>query len=185
LPFRVRCRVAARLFETIKLRSPRLALHPAGTRRGARFLLKQALMTEITFYTFADNPLDVARRIAVKAHGQGKQVMIYAPDAAVADSMDRLLWTTPSLGFVPHCRDSDALADETPVLIGGNADALRSADVMINLHHDQPPAFARFARLVEIIGQDEAGRERGRERYRFYQARGYALKTHDLRQNAG
>ena len=142
-------------------------------------------MTEITFYTFADNPLDVARRVAAKAHGQGKQVMIYAPDAAVADTIDRLLWTTPALGFVPHCRDSDALAGETPVLIGANADALRQADVMINLHTEQPPTFARFERLVEIVGQDDAGREQGRARYRFYQTRGYALKTHDLRQQAG
>ena len=142
-------------------------------------------MTEITFYTFADSPLDVARRVAAKAHGQGKQVMIYAPDAAVADAIDRLLWTTPALSFVPHCRDSDALAGETPVLIGTNADALRQADVMINLHTEQPPTFARFERLVEIVGQDDAGREQGRARYRFYQTRGYALKTHDLRQQAG
>ena len=142
-------------------------------------------MTEITFYTFADNPLDVARRVAAKAHGQGKQVMIYAPDAAVADTIDRLLWTTPALGFVPHCRDSDALAGVTPVLIGTDANAAREADVMINLHTEPPPAFARFERLVEIVGQDEDGREQGRARYRFYQARGYALKTHDLRQHTG
>jgi DNA polymerase-3 subunit chi len=142
-------------------------------------------VTEITFYTHADDPLDVARRIAAKAYGQGKQVMIYAPDAAIADAIDRLLWTTPALGFVPHCRDGDALAGETPVLIGTHADALRSADVMINLHVEQPSAFARFERLVEIVGQDEAGLEPGRARYRFYQTRGYALKTHDLRQHAG
>lgn len=142
-------------------------------------------MTEITFYTFADDPLDVARRVAAKAYGQGRQVMIYAPDATVAATIDRLLWTTPALGFVPHCRDTDTLAGETPILIGTNAGALRSADVMINLHHEQPEAFARFERLVEIVGQDDAGRERGRERYRFYQTRGYALKTHDLRQQAG
>ncbi|MHB1092267.1 DNA polymerase III subunit chi [Thiobacillus sp.] len=142
-------------------------------------------MTEITFYTFADNPLDVARRVAAKAHRQGRHVMIYAPDAEMADTIDRLLWTTPALGFVPHCRDSDALATDTPVLIGTHATALRQADVMINLHNGQPPAFARFERLIEIIGQDEAGREQGRARYRFYQARGYALKTHDLRQPAG
>lgn len=142
-------------------------------------------MTEITFYTFADDPLDVARRVAAKAHGQGKQVMIYAPDATVADALDRLLWTTPALGFVPHCRDSDALASETPVLIGTTPDALGSADVMINLHPEQPPAFARFERLVEIVGLDEAAVEQGRARYRFYKTRGYALKTHDLRQHAG
>ncbi|MGV8990152.1 MAG: DNA polymerase III subunit chi [Thiobacillus sp.] len=142
-------------------------------------------MTEIIFYTFADNPLDVARRVASKAHGQGKQVMIYAPDAAVADSIDRLLWTTPVLGFVPHCRDADVLAAETPVLIGANPDALGTADVMINLHYEHPPAFARFERLVEIIDQTDAGRERGRERYRFYQTRGYALQSHDMRKHAG
>ena len=142
-------------------------------------------MTEITFYTFADDPFDVARRVAAKAYGQGKQVMIYAPDATSAAAIDRLLWTTPALGFVPHCRDVDALAGETPVLIGTDANALCQADVMINLHAEQPPAFARFERVVEIIGQDEAAREQGRARYRFYQARGYALKTHDLRQQAG
>ncbi len=142
-------------------------------------------MTEITFYTFADNPLDVARRVAAKAHGQGKQVMIYAPDAAMADAIDRLLWTTPALGFVPHCRDSDTLANETPVLIGTDPDALGSADVMINLHAEQPLSFARFERLVEIIGLDESGVEQGRARYRFYKTRGYDLKTFDLRQHAG
>lgn len=141
-------------------------------------------MTEITFYTHADDPLDVARRIAAKAYGQGKQVMIYAPDATIADAIDRLLWTTPALGFVPHCRDSAPPASETPVLIGTQADALRSADVMINLHHAEPPAFARFERLIEIVGEDAAAVEPGRARYRFYKARGYALTTHDLRQNA-
>lgn len=142
-------------------------------------------MTEITFYTFADDPLDVARRVAAKAYGQGKQVMLYAPDPAVADAIDRVLWTTPALGFVPHCRDTDALAAETPVLIGSNVDALRHADVMINLADAQPAGFARFERLVEIVGQDEPGREQGRARYRFYQSRGYALQTHDLRQPNG
>lgn len=139
-------------------------------------------MTEILFYTFAEDPLDVARRIAAKAHSQGRQVMIYVPDAAVADAIDRLLWTTPAPGFVPHCRDNDPLAGETPVLIGTDTNALRSADVMINLHTEQPPAFARFERLVEIVGLDEARVEQGRERYRFYKARGYALQSHDLRQ---
>lgn len=138
-------------------------------------------MTEITFYTFADDPLDVARRVAAKAYSRGKQVMIYAPDASVADAIDRLLWTTPALGFVPHCRDTDALAGETPLLIGANPDALRQADILINLGAAQPPGFGRFERLIEIVGQDDASRTQGRGRYRFYQERGYALENHDMR----
>ena len=142
-------------------------------------------MTEILFYTFAENPLDVARRVATKAHAQGRRVLIHAPDPAVADAIDRLLWTTPALSFVPHCRDTHAQADETPVLIGTRADALAQPDVMINLSQTEPPAFARFERLIEIVGQDDASRAHGRERYRFYLSRGYALTTHDLRQNGG
>jgi DNA polymerase-3 subunit chi len=138
-------------------------------------------VTEITFYTFAADPLDVARRITAKAYAQGQQVMLYAPDAAVAAAVDRLLWTTPALGFVPHCRDGDALAGETPVLIGDDPDALGRADVLINLGPAEPPRYARYERVVEIVGQDDDAREQGRARYRFYQARGYALQIHDLR----
>ncbi len=138
-------------------------------------------MTEITFYTFAEDPLDVARRITTKAYARGQQVMLYAPDADVATTLDRLLWTTPALRFVPHCRDSDALAGETPVLIGTHPDALGRADILINLGTTQPPGYARYERVIEIIGQDDDAREQGRARYRFYQARGYALQTHDLR----
>lgn len=141
-------------------------------------------MTEISFYTFADNKLDVARKLAAKAYSQGKRVMIYAPEPEVADAIDRLLWTTPALGFLPHCRDSDTVSAETPVLIGINAAALAQADVMINLHHDWPPAFARFERLLEIVGQDKSDREQGRVRYRFYQERGYAITPIDLRKAA-
>ena len=142
-------------------------------------------MTEVIFYTFADDPLDVARRVAGKAFQQGRQVMIYAPEPAIADRIDSLLWTAPALGFIPHCRDSDALAGETPILIGANPDVLASADVMINLHEAHPPAFGRYERLIEIVDPTDAGRERGRERYRFYQSRGYPLQTHDMRQHAG
>ncbi len=138
-------------------------------------------MTEITFYTFAEDPLDVARRITTKAYARGQQVMLYAPDADIAATVDRLLWTMPALAFVPHCRDSDTLAGETPVLIGANPDALGRADVLINLGATQPPGYARYERLIEIVGQDDGAREQGRARYRFYQARGYALQTHDLR----
>lgn len=141
-------------------------------------------MTEILFYTFAGEPLDVARRLAAKAYGQGRRVMLYAPDPGAAEAIDRLLWTVPALGFVPHCRDTDALAAETPLLIGANPEVPAQADVLINLDPALPPAFARYERLVEIVGEDDASRERGRERYRFYQARGYALTNHDLRRRA-
>lgn len=141
-------------------------------------------MTEVSFYTFAENRLTVARQLASKAAARGLQVMIYAPDKTLADAIDVLLWTTPPQSFVPHCRDTHALAAETPVLIGENADALSRADVMINLHHERPPAFSRFQRLLEIVSTDVQDIEQGRQRFRFYRERGYALTNVDLRSAA-
>jgi len=138
-------------------------------------------VTEVSFYTFAENRLTVARQLVSKAAARGLQVMIYAPDKTLADAIDVLLWTTPPQSFVPHCRDTHVLAAETPVLIGENADALSRADVMINLHHERPPAFSRFQRLLEIVSTDVQDIEQGRQRFRFYRERGYALTNVDLR----
>lgn len=138
-------------------------------------------MTEVSFYTFADDKLAVARQLTAKAFARGMQVMLYAPDPALAQTLDTLLWTTPAQGFLPHCRDSHPLASQTPVLIGENVDAIKQADVMINLHYERPAAFSRFGRLLEIVGLAADDVEQGRQRYRFYRERGYALNTVDLR----
>ena len=138
-------------------------------------------MTEVSFYTFAENRLSVARQLAAKAVARGLQVMIYAPDKTLAHAIEVLLWTTPPQSFVPHCRDTHPLAANTPVLIGERAETLSRADVMINLHHDRPPAFSRFQRVLEIVGTHAGDIEQGRVRYRFYRERGYALTNVDLR----
>ncbi len=138
-------------------------------------------MTSISFYTHAPDKLSIARQLVAKAWGQKLNVLIYAPDESVAAGIDRLLWTQPALSFIPHCRDSSSLAASTPIIIGEHADALASADVLINLSDEPPPVFSRFERLMEIVTQDENDILNGRQRYRFYKDRGYELVNHDLR----
>jgi DNA polymerase-3 subunit chi len=138
-------------------------------------------VTEISFYSHASDKLSVARQLVAKAWSQKLNVLIYAPDEPVAASIDRLLWTQPALSFIPHCRDSHPLANVTPVIIGERADALPSADVLINLGNEPPPVFSRFERLMEIVTEDENDVLSGRQRYRYYKDRGYELVNHDLR----
>jgi DNA polymerase-3 subunit chi len=138
-------------------------------------------MTEVTFYTFVPDKLAIMRQLAVKAYGQKLNVLIHTTDPSQAVSLDRMLWTSPALSFLPHCRDSDAIADRTPILIGVDADKLASADILINMDEQYPVQFSRFDRLLEIVTTDENDRTKGRERYKFYQERGYAIKTHDMR----
>lgn len=135
-------------------------------------------MTEISFYTFAPDKLAVARQIAVKAYRQRRHVLLYVTNSEHADALDHSLWAMP--GFIPHCRDHHPLAAQTPVLIGANIDAVEQPDVLINLDEERPQSFSRFSRLVEIVTAADDDRLRARQRYRFYQERGYALNTINL-----
>lgn len=145
-------------------------------------------MTQIDFYTHVGNKLNVACRLAAKAHAQGLQVAVMCPDAAVAQGFDRMLWTVAPLAFVPHCSASHPLAARTPVVIDHeglfNAQPpnpqLPHDQVLLNLREEWPPVFSRFQRLIEIVSTDDADRAGARARFKFYRDRGYDIRSHDL-----
>jgi DNA polymerase-3 subunit chi len=139
-------------------------------------------MTSIDFYFNATDRLQVACRLVAKALALKKPLLIFAPQAELAQRVDRMLWTWPAIAFVPHCMAHDALAAETPVLITTEAPAPGPADVLLNLGIDCPPQFERFERLLEIVSQDEQERSAGRSRYRHYKGHGYPISDHDLAQ---
>jgi len=139
-------------------------------------------MTSIDFYFNADDRLQVACRLAGKAMKQNQRVLIYAPEAETASRIDKMLWTWPAIGFVPHCAVHAPLAAETPVLIGSGEEAPENCEVLLNLGADCPPHFERFPRLLEIVSVDETEKEAGRSRFRFYRERGYKITNHDLAQ---
>ena len=137
-------------------------------------------MTSIDFYFNAADRFQVACRLAGKALAQKKRMLIYAPEPETASRIDKLLWTWPAIGFVPHCALHDPLAAETPILIASDAETPRECELLLNLGADCPPHFERFERLLEVVPADEAERQAGRSRYRFYQSRGYKISHHDL-----
>ena len=137
-------------------------------------------MTTIDFYFNAADPLQVACRLAAKAIGQKKRMLVHAPDAELATRIDRMLWTWPAIGFVPHCAVHDPLAAETPVLIRSGDESPSDCQVLLNLGPQCPPHFERFDRLLEVVGAGEDERKAGRERYKFYLERGYKIANHDL-----
>ncbi len=137
-------------------------------------------MTRIDFYVDADDRLRVACRLAAKAVGQNLRVLVYAPEGDTAAAIDKLLWTTPAIGFLPHVPAGHRLAAETPVIIARGAEDAPHHEVLVNLAAEWPPAFARFDRLVEIVTRDEDDKRAARSRYRFYRDRGYEIRTHNL-----
>lgn len=144
-------------------------------------------MTSIDFYFNAQDRLQVACRLAGKAMKQGQRLLIYAPQAETASRIDRMLWTWPAIGFVPHCAVHAPLAAETPVLIASDDEAppggAAECNVLLNLGAECPPHFERFPRLLEVISADGEEKKNARTRYRFYLERGYRIANHDLAQN--
>ena len=137
-------------------------------------------MTSIDFYFNAEDRFQVACRLAGKALAQKKRMLIYAPAPETASRIDKLLWTWPAIGFVPHCALHDPLAADTPVLIAAGEETPPSCELLLNLGTECPPHFERFERLLEVIPTDDAERQAGRARYRYYLERGYRISNHDL-----
>ncbi len=137
-------------------------------------------MTSVEFYFNAADRLQVACRLAGEALAAGERLLVYAPEPELAARLDRLMWTWPATGFVPHCAVDDPLAPQTPVLIARDERAPAEFHVLLNLGTECPPHFARFERLLEVVGTDEAEREAARSRYRLYKSRGYGISNHDL-----
>jgi DNA polymerase-3 subunit chi len=137
-------------------------------------------VTTIDFYFNAADRFQVACRLAGKALAQKKRMLVYAPDPEAASRIDKLMWTWPATGFVPHCALHDPLAADTPILIAADAETPRHCELILNLGAECPPHFERFERLLEVVPADDAERQAGRTRYRYYQARGYKISHHDL-----
>lgn len=135
-------------------------------------------MTRIDFHSNVADKIGYACRLVRKARAANFQVVLYADDHAQLRLLDEALWTFSELDFLPHAMAGDVLAPQTPVILAGNADAeLPHHQILINLSTATPANFAQFERMFEIVSPETADASSGRERYRFYQQRGYPL-TH-------
>ena len=129
-------------------------------------------MPIISFIHGAPDRLAAACRLVQDCFREGQRVLVYAPDAELAEQFDVQLWTFSALGFVPHCRSGAALAAETPVLISPRDDIRDHDDVLVNLSSEVPPGFERFRRIIEVVSNgDDAGP--ARQRFRIYKDRGF------------
>ena len=141
-------------------------------------------MTHVTFYLLqAPEPearLRFACRLARKASGQGHHVHIHTGSAELTRTLDQWLWTFEDTAFLPHStdvRDADA-----PVSLHESDSPDARCDVLINLAAEVPEFCGRFERVADVVGGDEAGREAGRARYRYFRERGYPLDHHSIDQ---
>ena len=139
-------------------------------------------MTRIDFYTNVADRLATACRVVAKGYAHGHRIVVLCPDADTAQRVDRMLWTSPPTGFIPHCSPGDPLAAVTPVIVDAVGVEPLHDQLLVNLKPEWPPFFGRFERLIEIVSADDEDRRQARSRYKFYRDRGYEIRTHDMRE---
>lgn len=139
-------------------------------------------MTQIYFYSGSNDKLKTACRLCAKVVQQNMTVMVYTPDETLIRRLDELLWTFSSTSFVPHCgiHDDEQLIAVTPVILSDQIKTDNHFDVLLNLHHQHPPSFNQFKRLIEIVGVSDENKLAARERYRFYKDAGYEIQHFNL-----
>ncbi len=136
-------------------------------------------MTQVDFYSGAEDKLRTACQLTHKAMQKGLRVLLHVPDASTADQLDKLLWHYPATAFMPHCRSHEADAASMPVVVGSDENFPHS-ELLISLHDECVTFFSRFERVIEIVGCDEEDVARGRARFKFYRDRGYEINHTDL-----
>lgn len=135
-------------------------------------------MTRIDFHSNVPDKLGYACRLVRKARAADFRVVVLTPDRPTLTALDEALWTFSGLDFLPHVMAGDPLAADTPIILTDDDQAeLPHHQILINLSAATPAHFARFERMFEIVASDDGDKTAGRDRYRYYQQRGYPL-TH-------
>ena len=122
-----------------------------------------------------------ACRLAEKVYRLEQSVHIHASGPQQASQLDDLLWTFRDGSFVPHEvieRGEDPV--ESAVTIGAGPDALRKADLLINLSDGLVENSGAFPRVAEIVTSDEDRRQRSRRLFAEYRSQGFELETHEI-----
>ncbi len=144
-------------------------------------------MTRVDFYVLSDVSqavrLELVCKLAEKACGQGKKVFIYSSEAHLLQELDERLWDFRPMSFIAHrlLPETHILGsqDDDPVLLS-TAPPGNDRNLLVNLDSQVPAFFSRFERTLEIVNKHPDVQEQGRNRYRFYQQRGYPLQHHNL-----
>lgn len=140
-------------------------------------------MKVVEFHHGMDDKLAYACRLLRKAYCRGAQVVVTA-EASILKQLDRQLWVFDEQEFLPHVCAVAGHAwaprlAETPLwLTDEPATAPGPRSVLINVGDAIPDGVERFERFFDVVSTYPDDRQRGRQRWRQYEALGWAVQAH-------
>jgi DNA polymerase-3 subunit chi len=147
-------------------------------------LTASASRVSIDFHFNVDHPVMHACRVARKALGNRRTVLVFSRDAQRLARIDSALWTFSALDFLPHVYADSPLAACTPIWLSMTASEPYTRDVLLLLDDEAAPDFERwferFERVIEIVSNEAEDRVRARTRFKTYRERGFTPQTHEI-----
>jgi DNA polymerase-3 subunit chi len=140
-------------------------------------------MTEVQFHVNVADPVSYGCRLLRKAVRQRARLAVTGSAETLAE-LDRQLWTFDPEEFLAHCTVTDSACatpscHRAPVWLVEDAAQSVDRSVLVNLGISPTPAFEKFARVIEVVSQDEGDRDFARQRWRHYLAQGMKPVLHE------
>ena len=147
-------------------------------------------MTYIQFYILASDKIEdrwhYTQRLVSQSLRRGKSVHIHTACADDTQLLIRRLEENALDGCVTngsstngHSATGKSDIDEM-VFVDHKGEPDADREVLINLSDEVPYFFSSFETTLEVIHDEPKAKAVGRERYRYYQERGYPLKHQDI-----
>lgn len=140
-------------------------------------------MTHIDFYILEQQPptaiYPFACQLIEKLLQQNQRAFVVCNNAQECETLNQLLWNYNDISFIPHCLANDAVAAETPILIGLLTE-LTNQTIVLNLSNATISQLNQIKRLIEIVPDEPAWRQASRQKFISYKNQDCELSTHKV-----
>lgn len=135
-------------------------------------------MAKVSFYLFEKSPerqVESTCRLCRKILRQPERIWLLCADKDLQHELDERLWTFDAIGFIPHGIDQP----QASVCI--SAQLPEQADwIIFNFNAEALEPYTKFSHIIEIIENNEAAKQIGREKFKQYRRLGIEPQTYKL-----
>ena len=135
-------------------------------------------MAKVSFYLFEKSPerqVESTCRLCRKILRQPKRIWLYCPDTALQQQLDERLWSFDETSFIGHGIDQE----QARVCI--SAQLPKEKDwIVFNFNNQALDQFNQFSQIIEIIENNDAAKQLGREKFKQYRRFGIEPQTFKL-----
>ena len=144
-------------------------------------------MAEASFYILPSQSLHerylFACKLIAKAYSLGQYCYVYTDSPQQCQQLDTLLWTFKDTSFIPHqiYDDQNDIPDyQQSILLGTRPAPKKWQTLIFNLSSKYPEDLTQTKRILEILDNNEALKQMGRQRYRQYEKNGFKMTSYKI-----